>query len=199
MTTSPPIGNRPSERVEADADFCTRDHDRAIHQPGDALEVACDRLVTERPGLFRFNNDLDHGVPAIHRHGPSRGTIATGRCTGPEVRWPFILGGRLGEFNAGLVLADDIALTNGGTLNAARLMEPVAVRDQIQAVSAADANRMKALCDLCERPDRFLTFHHLVPRHLHRKKRFRRSFSVAGRCAIAASGCARNATRAFTT
>ncbi len=60
----------------------------------------------------------------------------------------------------------------------ARLIEPVAVRDQIQAVSPVDSNRMNGPCDLCERPDRFLTFHHLVPRHCHRKKRFRRSFSV---------------------
>ena len=34
-------------------------------------------------------------------------------------------------------------------------------------------------CELCERPGKLLTFHHLIPRHCHRKKRFRARFSIA--------------------
>jgi hypothetical protein len=37
---------------------------------------------------------------------------------------------------------------------------------------------MDASCELCERSDRLLTFHHLIPRHCHRKKRFRRRFTL---------------------
>ncbi len=37
---------------------------------------------------------------------------------------------------------------------------------------------MTSLCELCERPGRLLTFHHLIPRHCHRKKRFRRQFAL---------------------
>jgi hypothetical protein len=32
-------------------------------------------------------------------------------------------------------------------------------------------------CELCERPVGKLTRHHLIPRHLHRKKRFQKLFS----------------------
>jgi hypothetical protein len=39
-------------------------------------------------------------------------------------------------------------------------------------------NRMNNICDLCERSGRVLTFHHLVPRHCHGKKRFRRRFTL---------------------
>ena len=38
---------------------------------------------------------------------------------------------------------------------------------------------MNGTCELCERSDRFLTFHHLIPRHCHRNKRFRRRFTVS--------------------
>ena len=33
-------------------------------------------------------------------------------------------------------------------------------------------------CELCGRPGQALTFHHLIPRHCHRKKRFRGRFSI---------------------
>jgi hypothetical protein len=33
-------------------------------------------------------------------------------------------------------------------------------------------------CELCDRPGQGLTFHHLIPRHCHRKKRFRDYFSL---------------------
>jgi hypothetical protein len=39
-------------------------------------------------------------------------------------------------------------------------------------------NRMNDICELCERSGRVLTFHHLVPRHCHGKKRFRRRFTL---------------------
>ena len=32
-------------------------------------------------------------------------------------------------------------------------------------------------CELCQRPVAGLTRHHLIPRHLHRKKRFQKLFS----------------------
>ena len=37
---------------------------------------------------------------------------------------------------------------------------------------------MDGTCELCERPGRILTFHHLIPRHCHRENRFRRRFTV---------------------
>src|SRR5262245_51996736 len=33
-------------------------------------------------------------------------------------------------------------------------------------------------CELCGREGKSLTFHHLIPRHCHRKKRFRNRFSI---------------------
>jgi hypothetical protein len=33
-------------------------------------------------------------------------------------------------------------------------------------------------CELCGREGKALTFHHLIPRHCHRKTRFRKRFSV---------------------
>ncbi len=33
-------------------------------------------------------------------------------------------------------------------------------------------------CELCGRPGQALTFHHLIPRHCHRKKRFRDRFTL---------------------
>jgi hypothetical protein len=40
-------------------------------------------------------------------------------------------------------------------------------------------NRKTGPCELCDRPGKILTFHHLIPRHCHRKKRFRNRFSTA--------------------
>jgi hypothetical protein len=37
---------------------------------------------------------------------------------------------------------------------------------------------MNDTCELCERSGQLLTFHHLVPRHCHGKKRFRRRFTL---------------------
>ena len=67
MATSPPTGNKPSKASSPTLIFVPGIVNRAIHQPGDAFQVAGDRLVTERPGFSRFNNDLDHGFPAIDR------------------------------------------------------------------------------------------------------------------------------------
>jgi hypothetical protein len=33
-------------------------------------------------------------------------------------------------------------------------------------------------CELCGREGKALTFHHLIPRHCHRKKRFRNRFTI---------------------
>src|SRR5947209_1655586 len=33
-------------------------------------------------------------------------------------------------------------------------------------------------CELCGRPGLALSFHHLIPRHCHRKRRFRQRFSL---------------------
>src|SRR5262245_44139411 len=38
--------------------------------------------------------------------------------------------------------------------------------------------RAEAACELCGQV-RFLTFHHLIPRHVHKKKRFQREYSRA--------------------
>ncbi len=38
--------------------------------------------------------------------------------------------------------------------------------------------RKSGPCELCGRPGQVLTFHHLIPRHCHRKGRFRRRFSI---------------------
>jgi 5-methylcytosine-specific restriction endonuclease McrA len=39
-------------------------------------------------------------------------------------------------------------------------------------------DRQTGLCELCGRPDQSLTFHHLIPRRCHRKRRFRARFSL---------------------
>jgi hypothetical protein len=52
--------------------------------------------------------------------------------------------------------------------------------------------RADAPCELCGRSGRALTFHHLIPRHCHRKRRFRRRFTVAemrGRGLWLCTGC----------
>ena len=38
--------------------------------------------------------------------------------------------------------------------------------------------RRTCACELCGRPGKALTFHHLIPRHCHRKRRFRNRFSI---------------------
>jgi len=38
--------------------------------------------------------------------------------------------------------------------------------------------RKTGACELCGRPGKSLTFHHLIPRHCHRKRRFRNRFSI---------------------
>jgi hypothetical protein len=38
--------------------------------------------------------------------------------------------------------------------------------------------RKTGACELCGRPGNLLTFHHLIPRHCHRKQRFRNRFSI---------------------
>jgi hypothetical protein len=48
---------------------------------------------------------------------------------------------------------------------------------------AGDAGRSRrgrqvGACELCERSGKSLTFHHLIPRHCHRKRRFRSRFPV---------------------
>jgi hypothetical protein len=40
-------------------------------------------------------------------------------------------------------------------------------------------DRKTGPCELCFRPGKILTFHHLIPRHCLRKKRFRNRFSTA--------------------
>ncbi len=43
----------------------------------------------------------------------------------------------------------------------------------------SDRERKAGPCELCGRAGQELTFHHLIPRHCHRKKRFRARYSVA--------------------
>jgi hypothetical protein len=42
----------------------------------------------------------------------------------------------------------------------------------------SDAERKAGPCELCGRSGKLLTFHHLIPRHCHRKKRFRSRFRL---------------------
>jgi len=44
--------------------------------------------------------------------------------------------------------------------------------------AASRQERKAGPCELCGRPGQSLTFHHLIPRHCHRKKRFRNRFSI---------------------
>jgi hypothetical protein len=43
---------------------------------------------------------------------------------------------------------------------------------------ATDKERKAGPCELCGRPGRSLTFHHLIPRHCHRKRRFLKRFTI---------------------
>jgi hypothetical protein len=45
-------------------------------------------------------------------------------------------------------------------------------------VTPTRQERKTGPCELCGRPGQSLTFHHLIPRHCHRKKRFRSRFSL---------------------
>jgi 5-methylcytosine-specific restriction endonuclease McrA len=51
---------------------------------------------------------------------------------------------------------------------------------QIDASDTARSHqeRKAGLCELCGRSGKSLTFHHLIPRHCHRKKRFRSRFRL---------------------
>jgi hypothetical protein len=46
------------------------------------------------------------------------------------------------------------------------------------APSTSDQERKLGECELCGRSGKTLTFHHLIPRHCHRKRRFRKRFSI---------------------
>jgi hypothetical protein len=52
--------------------------------------------------------------------------------------------------------------------------EPIGEVDE----SPSRQERKTGPCELCGRPGQSLTFHHLIPRHCHRKKRFRARFSL---------------------
>jgi hypothetical protein len=43
---------------------------------------------------------------------------------------------------------------------------------------AARQDRKTGPCELCGRPGKLLTFHHLIPRGCHRRNRFRKRFSI---------------------
>lgn len=43
---------------------------------------------------------------------------------------------------------------------------------------ATHKQRKAGPCELCGREGKALTFHHLIPRHCHRKPRFRRRFTI---------------------
>jgi hypothetical protein len=51
-----------------------------------------------------------------------------------------------------------------------------AIDDDPEAKSHRD--RKVGPCELCGREGKALTFHHLIPRHCHRKRRFRARFSI---------------------
>jgi hypothetical protein len=42
----------------------------------------------------------------------------------------------------------------------------------------SEEGRTSRLCELCGRSGQRLSFHHLIPRHCHRKRRFRQRFTV---------------------
>jgi hypothetical protein len=56
-------------------------------------------------------------------------------------------------------------------------MDPDEPIDEMEE-AASRRERKTGPCELCERPGQSLTFHHLIPRHCHRKKRFRGRFSI---------------------
>jgi hypothetical protein len=57
------------------------------------------------------------------------------------------------------------------------------VMSREQPIDEADEGKSKeerkvGPCELCGRSGRSLSFHHLIPRHCHRKRRFRQRFKV---------------------
>jgi hypothetical protein len=55
------------------------------------------------------------------------------------------------------------------------------IRDEESDESPEPSDRQErktSPCELCGRPGQTLTFHHLIPRHCHRKRRFRNRFSI---------------------
>jgi hypothetical protein len=51
--------------------------------------------------------------------------------------------------------------------------------DQVdRQVAQGHRGRRVGPCELCGRAGKTLTFHHLIPRHCHRKRRFRQRFTV---------------------
>ncbi len=58
-----------------------------------------------------------------------------------------------------------------------RIMAPDEPIDEIDEAPSRQ-ERKAGPCELCGRPGQALTFHHLIPRHCHRKKRFRSRFSL---------------------
>lgn len=56
----------------------------------------------------------------------------------------------------------------------------MSVDDEFADNSEARSHRERKVgpCELCGRLDKTLTFHHLIPRHCHRKRRFRKRFSI---------------------
>ena len=57
------------------------------------------------------------------------------------------------------------------------MMEPDEPIDEMEGAPSRQ-ERKTGPCELCDRPGQALTFHHLIPRHCHRKKRFRGRFSI---------------------
>ena len=57
------------------------------------------------------------------------------------------------------------------------MMEPDEPIDEREGAPSRQ-ERKTGPCELCDRPGQALTFHHLIPRHCHRKKRFRGRFSI---------------------
>jgi hypothetical protein len=51
-------------------------------------------------------------------------------------------------------------------------------RDQGIDEGKSHKERKVGPCELCGRAGKSLTFHHLIPRHCHRKRRFRKRFAV---------------------
>lgn len=47
-----------------------------------------------------------------------------------------------------------------------------------EVTSQGHKERQVGPCELCGREGKPLTFHHLIPRHCHRKRRFRKRFAL---------------------
>ncbi len=66
---------------------------------------------------------------------------------------------------------------NDGTVEAVRAMIRGRDTDDYEEADSRQ-DRKTGPCELCGRPDKFLTFHHLIPRRCHRMNRFRNTFSI---------------------